>query len=228
MTEQPLLRTAARIFRKLTPRARVAVCELPLTLVVGGLIVASHALWASLFQNWLLTAGLLLHGTLFLSCFLVPWERLPPNASLTIPILDLVALTFTRSGSFGVLPGLGVLALFPVIWLSASGLRAKASLTISFVGPLLISLPPFISHLPQPTAADIFSVAVLPFVLLAVAITIRLSGSNARIQQRRVSERDQALRQLLAASRDREMLLGTILDTIDVGIVAVDSKGQTL
>lgn len=228
MSEQPFLRSAVRVFRKLTPRAKVAVCELPLALVVAGLIVASHALWPSLFQNWLLIIGLLLHGTLFLSCFLVPWERLPSNASLVIPILDLVALTFTRSGSFGVLPGLGVLALFPVIWLSASGLRAKVSLTISFVGPLLISLPPFISHLPQPTAADIFSVAVLPLVLLAVAVTIRLSGSNARIQQRRVSDRDQALRQLLAASRDREMLLATILDTIDVGIVAVDSNGETL
>lgn len=228
MTEQPFLRTASRIFRKLTPRAKVAVCELPLTVVVTGLIVASHSLWPTLFQSWLLIFGLLLHGALFLGCFLVPWERLPPGASLAIPVLDLVALTLTRSGSNGALPGLGVLALFPVIWLSASGLRAKTSLAISFVGPLLISLPSFISRLPTPTAADIFSVAVLPLLLLAVAATIRLSGSNARIQQRRVSERDRALRQLLAASKDREMLLETILDTIDVGIVAVDSTGHTL
>lgn len=228
MTEQPFLRTAVRVFRKLTPRAKVAVCELPLTLVVTGLIVASSGVWPTLFQNWMLVVGLLLHGTLFLACFLVPWERLPSNASLIIPVLDFVALAFTRSGSYGVLPGLAVLALFPVIWLSASGLRAKTSLSISFAGPLVISLPAFISHLPQPTAADIFSVAVLPLLLLAVSITIRLSGSNARIQQRRVSERDQALRQLLAASKDREMLLETILDTIDVGIVAVDSKGKTV
>lgn len=190
--------------------------------------MASHGFWPTLFQNWLLIIGLLLHGMLFLGCFLVPWERLPANASLAVPILDLVALTFTRSGSYGVLPGLGVLALFPVIWLSASSLRARTSLAISFAGPLVISLPAFISHLPKPTAADIFSVAVLPLLLLAVAVTIRLSGSNARIQQRRVGERDQALRQLLAESRDREMLLETILDTIDVGIVAVDSRGQTL
>ncbi|MEV8150685.1 HAMP domain-containing sensor histidine kinase [Arthrobacter sp. NPDC080073] len=61
-----------------------------------------------------------------------------------------------------------------------------------------------------------------------MAVSIRLAGSNARLQQRRVSQRDQALRQLLAASRERETLLKTILDTIDVGIVAVDSKGETL
>ncbi|WP_437771265.1 sensor histidine kinase [Arthrobacter sp. KNU40] len=61
-----------------------------------------------------------------------------------------------------------------------------------------------------------------------MAVSIRLAGSNARLQQRRVSQRDQALRQLLAASRERETLLKTILDTIDVGIVAVDSQGETL
>jgi signal transduction histidine kinase len=64
--------------------------------------------------------------------------------------------------------------------------------------------------------------------MFAMAVSIRLAGSNARLQQRRVSQRDQSLRQLLAASRERETLLKTILDTIDVGIVAVDSKGETL
>jgi signal transduction histidine kinase len=199
-----------------------------LTLVVAGLFVSAPALWPNLIQNGLFVTGILMHGILFLSCFLLPWERLSPGASLAIPVLDLVALAFTRSGAYGSLPGLGVLALFPVIWLSASGLRTRSSLIISFLGPLVISLPPFIAHLPKPPSSDMFSVTVLPLVMLAVAITIRLSGSNARIQQQRVRQRDLALRQLLAASRDREMLLETILDTIDVGIVAVDSKGETL
>ncbi|MFB9818517.1 sensor histidine kinase [Arthrobacter ramosus] len=61
-----------------------------------------------------------------------------------------------------------------------------------------------------------------------MAVSIRLAGSSARLQQRRVKQRDQVLRQLLAASRERETLLKTILDTIDVGIVAVDSNGETL
>ena len=34
------------------------------------------------------------------------------------------------------------------------------------------------------------------------------------------------LRELLAASREREKLLTTILDATDVGIVAVDSNGD--
>ncbi|MFF2296793.1 sensor histidine kinase [Arthrobacter bambusae] len=228
MSEQPFFRAAARLFRKLTPRARLAVCELPLTLIIAGLAIAAPTVWPGLVQNWLFVTGVLLHGILFVSCLLVPWERLAPSAGLAIPILDFVALWFTRNGAFTAIPGLITLAIFPVIWLSASGMLSKASLILSFVGPFFIALPPVVSHLPRPTASDISSVLLLPLMMFAMAVSIRLAGSNARLQQRRVKQRDQVLRQLLAASRERETLLKTILDTIDVGIVAVDSKGETL
>ncbi|GAB2713537.1 sensor histidine kinase [Arthrobacter bambusae] len=228
LSEQPFFRAAARLFRKLTPRARLAVCELPLTLIIAGLAIAAPTVWPGLVQNWLFVTGVLLHGILFVSCLLVPWERLAPSAGLAIPILDFVALWFTRNGAFTAIPGLITLAIFPVIWLSASGMLSKASLILSFVGPFFIALPPVVSHLPRPTASDISSVLLLPLMMFAMAVSIRLAGSNARLQQRRVKQRDQVLRQLLAASRERETLLKTILDTIDVGIVAVDSKGETL
>lgn len=228
MSEQAILRTASRAFRKLRPRARLAVCELPLTTIVAGLVIAAPHLWPALLQNWMFVTGVVLHGILFLSCLLVPWERLEPNASLVIPILDLLALCFTRNGAFSVVPGLIVLSVFPVIWLAASGMLSKTSLILSFAGPFLIALPTLIAHLPNPTASDISSVVLLPLMMFAVALSIRLAGSYARLQQRRVKHRDRVLRQLLAASRERETLLKTILDTIDVGIVAVDSKGETL
>ncbi len=228
LSEQPFFRAAARFFRKLTPRARLAVCELPLTLIVAGLAIAAPTVWPGLIQNWLFVTGVFLHGALFLGCLLVPWERLSPSAGLAIPILDFVALCFTRNGAFSAIPGLITLAIFPVIWLSASGMLSKTSLVLSFVGPFVIAFPPVVTHLPRPTPSDISSVLLLPLMMFAMAVSVRLAGSNARLQQRRVSQRDQSLRQLLAASRERETLLKTILDTIDVGIVAVDSKGETL
>ncbi|WP_326493964.1 sensor histidine kinase [Arthrobacter sp. MMS18-M83] len=228
MIEQPFFRKAARFFRKLQPRARLAICELPVTLIVVGLAIAAPTFWPGLIQNLWFVTGVLLHGILFLGCLLVPWERLPPSLSLTIPILDLVALCFTRNGAFNAIPSLSALALFPVIWLSASGMLSRTSMILSFVGPFFIALPPVIAHLPNPTASDISSVVLLPLMMFAVAASIRLAGSNARVQERRVNRRDHALRQLLAASRKRETLLKTILDTIDVGIVAVDSNGETL
>ncbi|NYD79732.1 sensor histidine kinase [Arthrobacter cupressi] len=228
MSEQAILRTASRFFRKLRPRARLAVCELPLTIIVAGIVIAAPTVWPGLLQNPLFATGVVLHGLLFLSCLLVPWERLDPRASLVIPILDLLALCFTRNGAFNVVPGLTVLSVFPVIWLAASGMLAKTSLILGFAGPFLIALPVLLAHLPNPTASDISSVVLLPLMMFAVALSIRLAGSYARLQERRVKHRDSALRQLLSASRDREALLQTILDTIDVGIVAVDSKGETV
>ncbi|MGW9412706.1 sensor histidine kinase [Arthrobacter cupressi] len=228
MSEQAILRSASRFFRKLRPRARLAVCELPLTIIVAGIVIAAPTVWPGLLQNPLFATGVVLHGLLFLSCLLVPWERLDPRASLVIPILDLLALCFTRNGAFNVVPGLTVLSVFPVIWLAASGMLAKTSLILGFAGPFLIALPVLLAHLPNPTASDISSVVLLPLMMFAVALSIRLAGSYARLQERRVKHRDSALRQLLSASRDREALLQTILDTIDVGIVAVDSKGETV
>jgi len=228
LSEQAILRTAGRLFRKLRPRARLAVCELPLTVIVAGLVVAAPHLWPGLLQNWMFLTGVVLHALLFLGCLLIPWERLEPNVSLAIPILDLVALCFTRNGAFSVIPGLTVLSVFPVIWLAASGLLSKTSLILSFAGPFVIALPALLAHLPRPTASDISSLILLPLMMFAVALSIRLAGSYARLQGRRVKHRDRVLRQLLAASRERETLLKTILDTIDVGIVAIDSKGETL
>ncbi|WP_234754148.1 sensor histidine kinase [Arthrobacter ramosus] len=228
MSEQPFIRKAARFFRKLTPRARLAVCELPLTLIIAGLAIAAPTLFPAILHNWLFVTGIILHALLFLGCLLVPWERLAPSTALAIPILDLVALFFTRNGAFNTFPGLGILAVFPVIWMSASGVLSRTSLILSFVGPFVIALPPVIAHFPHPTASDISFVALLPLMMFAMAVSIRLAGSNARLQQRRLNQRDHALRQLLAASRERETLLKTILDTIDLGIVAVDSNGETL
>ncbi|WP_345035213.1 PAS domain-containing sensor histidine kinase [Arthrobacter methylotrophus] len=228
MSEQPLFRKAARFFRKLQPRVRLAICELPVTLIVAVVVIAAPAFWPGLIQNWLFLTGVFLHGILFLACLLIPWERLPPSLSLTIPILDLVALCFTRNGAFNVMPGLNTLAIFPVIWLSASGMLSRTSLILSFAGPFFIALPPVLARLPYPPASDLSSLVLLPMMMFAVGVSIRMAGSNAQLLQERVKRRDYALRQLLAASRQRETLLKTILDTIDVGIVAVDSKGETL
>ena len=65
-------------------------------------------------------------------------------------------------------------------------------------------------------------------MMLAVSLAIRFASVNMRVQQRQLQAKDEELRELLAASREREKLLKTILDATDVGIVAVDSNGEQL
>ncbi|BAS10200.1 protein involved in peptidyl-histidine phosphorylation [Arthrobacter sp. Hiyo4] len=173
-------------------------------------------------------AGIAMHVILFLACFLTPWERLRRNAYLVIPILDLLAIGILRNGAAPLLSGLAILVIFPVIWLAASGMLIRTSLVLSAVGPLFIMLPSLAGRFPNLTAADITSLFLFPLMMLAVAFAIRFASVNMRVQQRQLQTMGEELRELLAASREREKLLLTILDATDVGIVAVDSNGDQL
>ena len=65
-------------------------------------------------------------------------------------------------------------------------------------------------------------------VTLTVYFALRLTWVRLRHEQRRTHAREAELQALLADSRERERLLNTILDTVDVGIVALDAAGRRL
>ncbi|MDQ0663500.1 signal transduction histidine kinase [Arthrobacter ulcerisalmonis] len=228
MAEPLFHRGPGRIFRRLGTRAQVVLCQLPLTLMVAAIAVASPFAWPSLMHSPLYVAGIALHAILFLGCFLVPWERLAHRPYLLIPVLDFAAIGFLRNGAAPLLPGLAVLVVFPVIWLSASGMLARSSLVLSFLGPFLIMVPPVVAHFPAVTASDITSTVLFPVMMLAVSLAIRFASVSLRQQQAELADKDRELRELLAASREREKLLETVLDATDVGIAAVDRSGHFL
>ncbi|WPU08330.1 ATP-binding protein [Pseudarthrobacter oxydans] len=228
MAEHLFQRGPIRFFRGLGPRAQVVLCQLPLTLIVAGLAAATPVAWPSLLHSPLYMTGILLHGILFLGCFLVPWERLGHRSYLFVPVLDFAAIGFLRNGAAPLLPGLAVLVVFPVIWLSASGMLTRTSLVLSFVGPMFIMLPPIAGRFPNLNATDITTVVLFPLMMLSVSLAIRFASIHVRLQQRELAEKDRELRTLLRESREREKLLQTVLDATDVGIAAVDRSGRFL
>lgn len=228
MPIRPSPRAVALYFRKLGPRTQVALCQLPLSLIVAILGVMTPFTWPSLLVSPIYLAGIALHLILLIACFLTPWERLPASSYVSIPVLDLLAIGFLRNGAAPLLPGLAILVVFPVIWLAASGILVRTSLLLSALGPLLIMLPTTAGKFPNLTASDITALILFPLVMLAVSLAIRFASVNMRIQQRQLQDMGAELRELLAASREREKLLLTILDATDVGIVAVDSNGDQL
>lgn len=223
-----IARTVDRYFRRVGTRAQVALCQLPLTVIITILVVAAPAVWAGVLSSQLFMVSLLMHAAIFASCLLIPWEKLGPHAPLFIPILDFIAIGLSRNGAGASLQGLGVLAIFPVIWLSAANVSAGTSITLSFFGPLMISLPSLLAKLPNITPADIMTALFLPLMMLAVSLAIRFASVNMRRQQRQLEAQDAEMRALLTESKERERLLHTILDTVDVGIIAVDSTGKVL
>ncbi|RAX47029.1 diguanylate cyclase [Arthrobacter sp. AQ5-06] len=228
MAARPSIRGLAPYFKRLGPRTQVALCQLPLSLIVGVLGVISPFSSPSLLASPLYLAGIALNVILFLACFLTPWERLRPSAYLIIPVLDLLAIGLLRNSALAQLPGLAVLAVFPVIWLAASGILVRTSLVLSAVGPFLIMLPSAAGKFPNITGTDITPLVLVPLVMFAVSLAIRFASVNMRVQQRELQAMGEELRELLAASREREKLLMTILDATDVGIVAVDADGNEL
>ncbi|MET4589110.1 ATP-binding protein [Arthrobacter sp. 754] len=228
MPLRPPLRGVTLYFRTLGPRAQVALCQLPLSLIVSVLGFMTPFVWPSLLASPVYLAGMAVHILLFFACFLIPWERLPHSAYLVIPALDLLAIGLLRNGAAPLLPGLAILVVFPVIWLAASGILVRTSLVLSAVGPLLIMLPSISGKFPHLTAADITSLILFPLMMLAVSLAIRFASANTRLQQRQLQSMGEELRELLAQSTEREKLLMTILDATDVAVAAVDRSGRYL
>lgn len=228
MSEQQLVRNADGYFRALPPRVQVVLCQLPLAAVMAGIVLAAPACWPGLFDSTPCIAALLLQAALLLACILVPWQRFGPDAPLVVPVLDLVALGLIRDGGVGGLPDLGLLAVLPVVWISGSRLSARVSLTLSFFGPLLTGLPWLFLTGSSPAPDRIATAVLVPLMTLAVSLAMRFARARLRNQQRRVRAKEAELQALLADSRERERLLNTILDTVDVGIVAVDASGRRL
>ena len=165
---------------------------------------------------------------LLAACVLVPWQRFGPLAPLVIPVLDLVAIGLLRDGSSAGLPDPGVLSVLPVVWISASTLSAPASLSLSFTVPLLAALPWLLTDPAAPPAARSAEAVLVPLMMLAVSLAMRFARARLRHEQWRIKSTEAELQALLADSRERERLLNTILDTVDVGIVAVDAGGRRL
>ena len=228
MGRQRLIRGADRYVKALGPRARVFICQLPLALMMAGVVLAAPDAWPGVTDSMLCRYALGLQAVLLAACVLVPWQRFGPLAPLVIPVLDLVAIGLLRDGSSAGLPDPGVLSVLPVVWISASTLSAPASLSLSFTVPLLAALPWLLTDPAAPPAARSAEAVLVPLMMLAVSLAMRFARARLRHEQWRIKSTEAELQALLADSRERERLLNTILDTVDVGIVAVDAGGRRL
>lgn len=228
MLKQRLIRGADRYGKALGPPARVLVCQLPLAMMMTGVVLAAPAAWPGLPDSALCRFALALQAVLLAACVLVPWQGFGPLAPLVIPVLDLVAIGLLRDGTSAGLPDPGVLSVLPVVWISASRLSAAASVSLSFSVPLLAALPWLFADRAAPLAARTVEAVLVPLMMLAVSLAMRFARARLRHEQWRIQSKEAELEVLLADSREREQLLNTILDTVDVGIVAVDAAGRRL
>ena len=146
-------------------------------------------------------------------------ERLSEQWAVAVPTLDIVALGFMRS-----LPEstVGVALVFPAIWL---GLQfGRRGVVLSVVAALAASAPTFLSRSP-----GLVELSRMGQVLLLALLSSLIVAVTAELWQTKVVEAAEAQRMLeraVADSADQRRFNEAILNSVDVGLLALDAQGR--
>ena len=215
-------------FHELSMRHRVLLSQAPfaitMTVLVAGLWVAHESLRA----QWQVQLTLALTVALTAACALVPWHRLPDGAFLGIAALDFLPIVLLREGAQPYLAGAGILAAFPVIWLTASGRLPRAGALLGFLLSLAMVWTPLVVPWRGLSPEALLSPLLIPFMLLGIGITVQVLSTSMERQNAQLQEKDARLEHLLAESARRERLLHGIVEAVDVGVLAIDAEGHDI
>lgn len=213
-------------FHELSMRRRVLLSQLPLfvttVVLVAGIWVVHEPLRGDLRVQLALGFTVVLTAL----CVLVPWDRLPYGAFLAVPVLDFVPITLLREGTLSTVTGVGIMAAFPVVWLTGSGRLPRAAAPLGFLLALAMVWVPLLVP-SRPLSAQLLTAPLLiPVMLLGVGLTVQVLSNSMERQNAELEAKDAELRRLLAVTARRERLLDTVLDTVDVGVLAIDEHGH--
>ncbi|TDL41125.1 PAS domain-containing sensor histidine kinase [Arthrobacter nitrophenolicus] len=214
-----------RFFSDLTQRRGMLVSQLPLTvslLMVTAIVAAAR-------PETLKDAGfqfsVLLCLGLTAMCVLAPWNLLPAKSFVVVPIADFVVIAFAREATAQSFTSLGLLLVFPVIWLAAR--LGKMGVALSFLGSALVVAVPMMFG-PSPGATDVARPILLPSIMTVIALAIHVLVSSIVSQDAKLEHKDAELRRAYEESLERQRLLDTMLDIVGVGVHAVDAAGNDI
>ncbi|MBG6184650.1 signal transduction histidine kinase [Arthrobacter sp. CAN_A214] len=223
-----LPKNPARSGRHAGRRRKIVLSESALTVTLFLTVVLGLIQNPRLLESGSILAGLLLHLVVLTACVAIPWSGVPIRTALIIPLMDFVALGFIRSGAGESLSGVGLLAAFPVVWLAASRVSTAVAVGASFVGSVSLVWLPLLLTGDDLVLRDFLQPLLLPVMLTGLAVFVSALTRDRRSQQEALRASQAALRASSEAGRKRERLLGTVLDTVDVGVLAVDANGHDI
>lgn len=216
-----------RQFHEYSLRRRVALSQMPLSVTAGLTAVLVLVFFPETLADPLFITFLVMQCVILALCYAVPWERLPFPSFLLLPLLDFVSISLGREGGQVSLTGISLMAVFPVIWLCASGLYPRTALLMSFLAPLgIIWIPLFIHG--NVTGQDLARSLLLPVMMLGIGISVSVLTLSMVRQQQDLEAKDAQLRNALKDSKRQEELLDSVLETVHLGVVAVDADGNDI
>jgi signal transduction histidine kinase len=212
------------LFGGLDARGRVIVRQLPLSVTVLLVVAAAWIFHPETLADGRFRLALLAHTALFVLSVAVPWGRLPAGAYAVIPVLDCVAIGFTREAGGPSFNVLSLLLVFPVIWLSVE--RSRAGVVLAVAATVLSTVLPAAAFGTPPTQGSIIRTIFLPLVMAALAVTAHVVAGTLYRQRETLVRKDEALADTAAESIRRQRLLDAVLSTVNVGVWVVDQSGQ--
>ncbi|HET7780791.1 MAG TPA: ATP-binding protein [Arthrobacter sp.] len=219
------LRFFRRPFHEYSLTQRVGLSQMPLFITTLLTVFLVWAFFPGTMDHPLFAAFVISQMAIMGLCYVVPWERLPYTSFLAIPLLDFVSIGVGRQGGQESLAGISLLAVFPVIWLCASGYHPRAALWLSFLGPLAIIWVPLLlkgDFTPQDLARSL----LLPVIALGIGASVSVLTLSMMRQQEELEEKDAQLQANLRTSQRQEALLNAVLETVHLGVLAVDADGH--
>ena len=214
------------LFGSLSARKRVAASQLPVTLTIALVVVATAVFSPETFTNQLFLAALLFHLAITAASIAVPWGRLPAQSFVVIPLLDCLAIGFTREAGGPPFNVLSMMLVFPVIWLSAYVRPYMPVLAVA--GAVLSTVVPSALRGSSTVGGSMIRTLILPLVLSIIAVTAHVVATTIRRHRTRLIENEQALSRTLRESIRRQALLDAVLKAVGVGVWVVDARGNTV
>ncbi|HJV98844.1 MAG TPA: PAS domain-containing sensor histidine kinase [Arthrobacter sp.] len=222
------LRFFRRPFHEYRLTDRVALSQMPLFITTLFTAILMWAFFPGTMDNPLFVVFLVSQLVLMALCYLVPWDRLPYTSFLLIPLLDFISIGVGREGAGQEsLTGISLLAVFPVIWLCASGYYPRASLWLSFFAPLAIIWVPLLIR-GDVSGPSLSKSLLLPVMMLGIGVSVSVLTLSMMRQQRTLEEKDEELQANLRSTQRQEALLNTVLETVHLGVLAVDAGGHDI
>ncbi|MCU1515762.1 MAG: histidine kinase [Pseudarthrobacter sp.] len=214
------------LFGGLSTHGRVVLSQLPLTVTVLLMVAAAALFSPGTFADERFRLALAAHSAIFAACVAIPWGRLPAGASAVIPVLDCLAIGFTREAGGTNFNVLSLMLVFPVIWLSIGRQRGRVLLAV--LGTVLSTVIPSAAFGSAPTEGSMIRTIFLPLVMSAIAVSAHVVSGTLHRQRKALLRKDQALAETLAESVDRQRLLDAVLAAVGVGVWVVDQNGHTV
>jgi two-component system, NtrC family, sensor histidine kinase KinB len=173
---------------------------------------------------YLLALGVLAGGTVL--ALVVDWDDRAPAWHALVPVLDMIAVALLRDEMRDSSIAVSLLVLIPVLWLAARLRLCGVAISVAAV-TVLIALPALV-RAPHVDSLEIAHSLLLPFIVLQIGLLTTgalklLDGQNHRLAAA-LTEKESLLEEAAAS----EQLLGTIIDSVEMGIVVVDRDGHDL